>query len=123
MSDELAEQVITAYLERQTEAARVAAEKATVEHHQAYEISAAWDERRQWTPRVASGIDLAAYSLVGAMDSTLQAAGFAAIDRPTQTNLAAYEDAKARADAVRAWLRARGIDWGETEQPTAKKRR
>jgi hypothetical protein len=123
VTDDLAVAAITEYLDRKAEAARVAAEKAAAEHHRAYEISAAWDDRRQWTPHRAGDIDLAAYSLVGAMDGAALDAMRGAIEHRTDANLAAVDEAKARAAAVRDWLRARGINWGEPEERAPKKRR
>jgi hypothetical protein len=119
----LAQEVITAYLERREQVAREVVRKARAELEYAAAALFAWNASQQWTPEPARDVDLAAYAAVGEADSAHLAAMRAAIDNRTQANLAAVDEAERRAAAVRAWFRERGINWGETEEPAKGRRR
>lgn len=121
MTDDLAHQVIAAYLDRQETVAREVARKAAAARHEAILAVQAWNDRQELTPHPLGDIDLIAYSIVGDADAAYHAAARAAIPEyggsNSEENLTAAEDAKERAAAVRAWFRKRGINYGEDEKP------
>ncbi len=123
MNDDLAIAAITDYLDRQHRAAREALDKAKADHDQAVIELLAWNDRHEPPSKMAGSVDLAAYAIVGYADGEKLTAMRTAIEHRTPENLAAVDDAKERAAAVRAWFRAKGINWGEDESAVTKKRR
>lgn len=114
----VARELVTGYYEERAEEAREALAKAQALFDARFAELVAWTHHGEITHDTLAGrIDMTPHAIVAHADSAHMAAMRAAIPelggKRSAATLAAAEDAKQRAQAVRRWLTAQGFRLGE----------